>query len=156
LIGCSSSIFAIERFQNLHALGYFTKCGEARSIQPGVIGVINENLGGACIRSRGGKGNRTFSITGGGSDRIVIDASLTPKSAVGRIAVDPELNHEVRQYSEKSAVVIKSMLYQIVKPVGADGRQRTGRFDHEISFGGFKFCKIGLGRLFSHFFAMWR
>ena len=71
-----------------------------------------------------------------------------------RIAVNSELHHEVLNIPEELAVVIESILYQIIETVGSIGRPGSRDLDHKFALGGVKFdlefirrCFVQLSRI---------
>ena len=70
----------------------------------------------------------------------------TPRGVELRIAVDPELDHEVLDHSEEAIAVEVAVLHEVVEAVGTLRRPGLRDFDHKHASARFEIRTVGRGR----------
>src|SRR5580700_11914118 len=107
------AVIGIEAIDDIHARYDLAERCKALSVQRGVVGEIDEHLGGAGVGTGRGKGDVAAPVAL--LHRIVLDARLAPHRREFWIAIDAELHHEARDDAEEPGIIVKTVLDQIVE-----------------------------------------
>src|SRR6202034_66560 len=131
------AVATVELLDDVHAGDHFAERGEALAIEKRIVAEIDEQLRGAGIRASRGEGERARRVALG--DFIVLDVRVLPNLVDGRIRAEAELHDKAGHVAEEGCVGEKSMLHQIIEPVGAQRSPGARDLHDEVALRGGEF-----------------
>ncbi len=146
------AIAAVEAADHVHAGNHPAERRESLRIQSLVVAHVDEDLGGAGLRSVAGVSHGALPIAP--LHGVVGDAHGRPQPRGLRVSVDPPLHHIVRQNPVEAVAVVVTAFDQLVEMIRPAGSQIPGHLHDKRALTGIESHAedlrrmLGSGRLF--------
>src|SRR5205823_6996567 len=134
--GRALAVYPIEAVHHVHALHHSAERREPHAIEPAVVAVVDEELGGPRPGTGRREAHRAARIVL--PHRVVRNRGIAPGRGHLWITMDAELRHESRDHAEESHAIEVAAPHEVVEPVRAERCPVALDLDHDVALARFQ------------------